>query len=226
MKFRAVLEELLAHCGHLLLILRIGIVLLTIQLLSDEGGILYDVLPQVLVRLLDVLLPDLLDLRPYSIFKLTVARSCLSAEGFLAVGLQCPFLSLTNAAVEVFLGLGQVTQIVLERPDENLIAFVHGPPALLLAHVIPGIFDIGDSAFIDGSHVGIHHGAVEGAVEFLVLQGLGLDRRNNPLSEVHGLLHELRTQLVVVHLVQILKLHLIDEGTDHRKAVSVLEKGS
>lgn len=126
--------------------------------------------------MLYVLLPDFRNLSSDSILELIIAWRSLCAKCLFTVGLKCAFFSFSDAAIEIFLWFGEIPKVVLEGSNEDLIALIHSTPALFLAHVVPSIFNIGNCTFIDGSHVGIHHRAIEGTIEFLILEGLSLNR--------------------------------------------------
>jgi hypothetical protein len=113
----------------------------------------------------------------------------------------------------------------LEVQDESGIAILDRAPALLLAHVVPSVFNVWHCAFIDGSHVGIHHRAIKLSVQFLVFQSFGLNSAHYSLLECFCLLHEFNAQFFHIHLIQVLELCFINQRSNHSEAVSIFEEG-
>lgn len=102
MQFRPFLVELLPECYYFLFVLSIAGVLLAIQLLCDQGGILHDVLSKLLVRLFDVVFLQLANVSSDALLQLLQAVGSMISQCLRAIGLQGSFFSLACVQKKVF----------------------------------------------------------------------------------------------------------------------------
>ncbi len=70
MQFRPFFVEFLPKCYYFFFVFSVAGVLLAIQLLSDQGGIFHDVLSKLLVRFLDIVFLQLINVRSDALFQL------------------------------------------------------------------------------------------------------------------------------------------------------------
>ncbi len=76
---------------------------------------------------------------------------------------------------EVLFRSWKIAKPILDGIPIYFKALLEGTITLLLAHVAPSIFDVGNCALIDRLHVRSDHRAVESAIQLLILKGFGFD---------------------------------------------------
>mmetsp|Transcript_5340 Transcript_5340/g.4523 ORF Transcript_5340/g.4523 Transcript_5340/m.4523 type:complete len:393 (+) Transcript_5340:3376-4554(+) len=106
----------------------------------------------------------------------------------------------------------------------DLETFVGPLEAFVSADLCPGIFDVGDGAFVHGFNVRLDQFGKDFTSDPLTIESFWLDSAQNLLSQIDDFFDEFGSQVSKIHLIQILEIFLFGDGSDESEAVTILEE--
>lgn len=177
---------------------------MSIKFHFDWSDLFHDITSDLVVWFFDILNSDLICLLFYSFFQLFQDLSRIISKSSFFEHLDCLLLGFINTFVKAFLRFRKISESVFHFFNENFITIIKSSLTLFLTHIIPSIFNIRNSTFIDSIDIWADHCAIHVTIKSLVLKGFNFNWFSYSLSEIHDLVNKLRSEIIIRHFVKIL----------------------
>lgn len=89
---------------------------------------------------------------------------------------------------------------------------------------MPSIFDVRQRPLINSVNIRLADFNHHMPIKCLTIKSLRLDFLDNLLSQIINLVYKLRSELIIRHFIELLKVRLSLDRPNHRSAISVLKK--